>query len=76
MKTAQRRRSVGWEQSVLMLERNESRDGFCWIGRGRSLHVNGPETEKARTPTVQMSLARGMWRLRVLEAERKIRAGV
>ena len=42
---------------------NESRDGFCQRGRGRSFHVDGPKTVKAREPTVE-SLVRGM-----LEAE-------
>ena len=53
----------------------ESRDGFCRRGRGRSFHVDGPKTEKAREPTVE-SLVRGMWRLRVSEAERRVREGV
>ena len=26
---------------------NESREGFCYRGRGRSFHVDGPKTEKA-----------------------------
>ncbi len=32
---------------------NESREGFCRRGRGRSFHVDGPKTEKAREPTVE-----------------------
>ena len=53
----------------------ESRKGFCRRGRGRSLHVEGPKTEKARGPVVE-SLVRGIWRLRVSEAERTVREGV
>ena len=33
------------------------------------------KTEKAREPTVE-SLVRGIWRLRVSEAERRVREGV
>ena len=33
------------------------------------------ETEKAREPTVE-SLVRGIWRLRVSKAERRVREGV
>ena len=40
-----------------------------------SFHVDGPKTEKAREPTVE-SLVRGIWRLRVSEAERRVREGV
>ena len=29
------------------LDLNESREGFCRRGRGRSFHVDGPKTEKA-----------------------------
>ena len=53
----------------------ESRDGFCRRGKGRSFHVDGPKTEKAREPTVE-SLVRGIWRLRVSKAERRVREGV
>ena len=48
---------------------NESREGFSRRGRGRSFHVDGPKTAKAREPTVE-SLVRGIWRLRVSEAGR------
>ena len=41
-------------------------------GRGRSFHVDRPKTEKAREPTV----VRGTWRLRVSEAELRVREGV
>ena len=44
-------------------------------GEARSFHVEGPKTEKAREPTVE-SLVRGIWRLRVSEAERRVREGV
>ena len=50
---------------------NESREGVCRTGRGRSFHVDGPKTEKAREPTVE-SLARGIWRLRASEAEWRV----
>ena len=36
-----------------------------------SFHVDGPKTEKAQEPTVE-SLVRGIWRLRVSEAERSL----
>ena len=35
------------------LHLNKSREGFCRRGRGRSFHVDGPKTEKAREPTVE-----------------------
>ena len=66
---------VFFGKNVLWLNLNESRDGFRRRGRGRSFHVEGPKTEKAQEPTVE-SLVRGIWRLRVLEAERRIREGV
>ena len=53
----------------------ETRQGFCWRGRGRSFYTEGPKTEKAREPTVQ-SLVRGFWKLRVSEAERRVQEGV
>ena len=34
---------------------NESREGFCRRGRGRSFRVDGPKTEKVREPTVEES---------------------
>ena len=40
---------------------NESREGYCRRGRGRSFYVEGPKAEKAREPTVE-SLVRGMSR--------------
>ena len=43
-------------------------------GKG-SFHADGPKTEKAREPTVE-SLVRGIWRLRVSEAERRVREGM
>ena len=36
---------------VFRLHLKESREGFCPRGRGRSLHVDGPKTLKAREPT-------------------------
>ena len=43
--------------------------------RGRSFHVDGPKTEKAREPTVE-GLVRGIWRRRVSEVERRVPEGV
>ena len=59
------------KRHVFRLHLHESREGFCQRGRGRSFHVDGPKTEKAREPTVE-SLARGIWRLRVSEAEQRV----
>ena len=50
------------KRNVFRLDLNESREGFCQRGRGRSFHVDGPSTEKAQEPTAE-SLARGIWRL-------------
>ena len=63
------------KRNVFRLDLNESRQNFCRRGRGRSFHVDGPKTEKAREPTVER-LVRGIWRLRVSEAERRVREGV
>ena len=63
------------KRNVLRFDLNESREGFCRRGRGRSFHVDGPKTEKAREPAVE-SLVRRIWRLRVSEAERKVQEGV
>ena len=54
---------------------NESREGFCQRGRGRSFHVDGPKTEKAKEPTAE-SLVRGILRLRVSVVERRVLEGV
>ena len=59
--------------SVFRVHFNESREGFCRKGRGRSFHADGPKIEKAQKPTVE-SLARGIRRLRVLEADKVISA--
>ena len=32
--------------NVLRIDLNESREGFCRRGRGRSFQVEGPKTEK------------------------------
>ena len=50
------------------LELKESREGFSRRGRGRSFHVDGPQTETVQEPTAE-SLVQGIWRLRVSEAE-------
>ena len=42
-----------WKINVFRLHLNESREGFYRRGRGRSLHIDGPKTEKAREPTVE-----------------------
>ena len=44
-------------------------------GIGRTFHIEGLKTEKARETTVEC-LVRGLWRLRVSEAERRAREGV
>ena len=41
-------------------------------GEGHSYHVEGPKAEQVREPTVELSLVRGIWRLRVPEAERRV----
>ena len=38
---------LGKEIHVFRFDWNESREGFCRRGRGRSFHVDGPKTEKA-----------------------------
>ena len=63
------------KRNVFMLHLNESREGFCRRGRGMPFHVDGPKTEKAREPAVEI-LVRGIWRLRVSEEERRVREGV
>ena len=40
-----------------------------------SFHVDGPKTEKARELAVD-SLVRRIWKLRVSEAERRVREGM
>ena len=54
------------------MDLREPREGFGQRRRGRSFHVEGPKTEKVREPTRE-SQVRGIWRLRVSEAERRIR---
>ena len=48
------------KRKVFRLDLNESREVFCQRGRGRSFHVDGPKTEKAREPAVK-SLVGGIW---------------
>ena len=80
MRTSARNRKI-WQvynfgkRNVFRLQLNEPREGFCRTGRGRSFHADGSKTEKAREPTVE-SLVRGIWRLGVSEAERRVREGV
>ena len=69
------------QRNVLRLGPKESREGFCRRGRGRSFHVEAPNIilkkhpKKPQEPTVE-SLARGIWRLRVSEVDRRVRDGV
>ena len=63
------------KRSVLRFDLNVSTEGFCQRGRGRSLHVEGPKTEKAWEPTEE-NLAMGIWRLRISEAEQRVWDGV
>ena len=66
MKRAARNGKTTWQvysfgkRNVYRLHVNESREGSCRRGRGRSFHVDGPKTEKARKPTVCMWLTRLM----------------
>ena len=53
----------------------ESRDDFSRRGRGRSFQTEGTKTEMARERTVY-SLVQAIWRLKVSEAERRVREGV
>ena len=57
--------------NVLRFDLKGVQKGFGQRGRGRSFHVEGPETEKAREPTEE-SLVRGIWRMRVSEAEGRV----
>ena len=63
------------KRNVLKFDLNYSKESFCRRGRGRSFNAEGPKTEQAREPTME-SLLRGIWRLRVSEAERRVREGV
>ena len=62
------------KRNVLRFELKESREGFCRKGRARSFHVEGPKTEKAQEPAVEI-LVRGIWRLRLLKAQRRVQKG-
>ena len=37
--------------NVFRFDLNESREGFCQRGRGRSFYVDAPKTEKVQEPT-------------------------
>ena len=39
--------------NVFRSDFNESREGFCQRGRGRSLYVDGPKTKKVQGPKVE-----------------------
>ena len=43
-----------WEKKCFRLNLNESRKAFCQRGRRRSFHVDGPKTQKAREPTMDI----------------------
>ena len=62
--------SSGAKKNVLRFDLKESRESFWRRERGKSFHTERPKTEKERELTVE-SLGRGIWRLRVLEAERR-----
>ena len=68
------------KRNVLRLKKiklKESREGFCPRGRTRPFHIEGPKTEKGWEPTMEISsLVQGIWKLRVSEAERRVREGV
>ena len=49
----QDRHSFG-KRNVLGSLLSEYREGFCRRGSRRSSHVDGPKTEKAREPTVEL----------------------
>ena len=49
MKTSARNRKHG-KRNGFRLHLNESREGFCRRGRGRSFHTDGLKTEKAWEP--------------------------
>ena len=59
----------------MRLDLKESREGLFRRVSGRTFHVERPKTDKAREPIVD-SLLRGIWRLRVLEVEQRVREGV
>ena len=48
-----------WEKKC-MLHLNESREGFCRRGRGRSFHIDGLNTEKARGTNSRESGAKNL----------------
>ena len=58
MKTAARNRKHGrstrfGKRNVFRLPLNESWECFCWIGKGRSFHVDQPKTKKVCKPKVE-----------------------
>ena len=42
--------------NVFRFDLNESREGFCQRGRGRSLYVDRPKTKKVQEPTVESGM--------------------
>ena len=71
---ARRTRQVCWFGKIYILrfDLRESRESFYRRGKRKSQQAEGPKTENTRGPTVE-SLVRGIWRLRVSEAERRVR---
>ena len=57
--------------NVLRFDLKGVQKGFGQRGRGRSFHVEGPETEKVWEPAVD-SLVQRICRLRISEAERRV----
>ena len=44
------------DTDALRIDFKESTKGFCRRGKRRSLHVEGPKTEKAREPNVEIKV--------------------
>ena len=63
------------KRCALSLDLKESRVGDCGRERETLFRVDGPKMEKEPEPKVE-SLDRGIWRVKVCEAERGERDGV
>ena len=48
------------QRNVFRLDLNESRDGFCWRGKGKSFHVDGPKKQKGAEINSGESSARNL----------------
>ena len=53
------------------LHLNESREGFCRRGRGRSFHVDGPKTEKARAKSATCVVNHPLAWIKTVESRRR-----